>query len=127
MQRFMGVPAQSPRGPAVQFAPYEIYVRTLLAEGHGLPCWEPRPLEPQAQPQGVVPGDVGTYTAESGFRRSFNLFDDASNIRKATQGTQDSPQCEFWEPSRKPIHRPGFLGNGHAFVHGSSMETPHPP
>ncbi|TEB33867.1 hypothetical protein FA13DRAFT_115783 [Coprinellus micaceus] len=94
----------------------------MLAQGYGLPCWEPRPLDPQAQPQGVVPGDVGTYTAESGFRRTFNLFDDARTIQGITQRTRGSPGNECCNPRAKLSHHLGILGEGDVCVHGSSLK-----
>ncbi|KAJ3524881.1 hypothetical protein NMY22_g10811 [Coprinellus aureogranulatus] len=54
---------------------HEIYVLSLLNTGYGLPCWEPAPSLPDSQPQGVVPGDVGTYTTEGGFEKTFNLWE----------------------------------------------------
>ena len=105
---------------------YEIYVRTLLVEGHGLPCWEPRPLYPQTQPLGVVPGDVGTYTAESGFRRSFNLFDDAAIIHGITQQTHAILASEYIDPRQKLSHKPDIFKKGDVYAHGSSMEPPSP-
>ena len=61
---------------------HEIYIRTLLLESHGLPCWNPAPA---GNTSAVVPGDVGIYTPEGGFRTIFNLFDDVHLINEIPQ------------------------------------------
>ncbi|KAJ3530498.1 hypothetical protein NMY22_g8545 [Coprinellus aureogranulatus] len=69
--------------PAVQIQTLtnpEVYVRKL-SPGRGLACWRPEPFHPLVGERGIVPGDVGTYTPEDGFRKSFNIWDDAASIR----------------------------------------------
>ncbi|KAJ3503000.1 hypothetical protein NMY22_g18399 [Coprinellus aureogranulatus] len=69
--------------PAVQIQNLtnpEVYVRKL-SPGRGLACWRPEPFHPLVGERGIVPGDVGTYTPEDGFRKSFNIWDDAASIR----------------------------------------------
>ncbi|TEB19849.1 hypothetical protein FA13DRAFT_305051 [Coprinellus micaceus] len=103
---------------------FHIYVRALLAEGYGLPCWKPAPSDPEAQPKGVVPGDVGTYTAEGGFRRTFNLFDNADVIHKIAQRTQTCIQVSHCNPSPETFTRPGMLPKGEVMVEGASSRKP---
>ncbi|RXW24097.1 hypothetical protein EST38_g1768 [Candolleomyces aberdarensis] len=51
----------------------EIYTRSMMCSGAGLPCWYP---EPSTGETGIVPGDVGTFDLMDGFIKIFNLWDD---------------------------------------------------
>lgn len=64
----------------------EVYVCSMLGSGNGLACWNTRPRRPVAGENGVIPGDVGTFTAEGGFKRMFNLWIDEETIRLTTAG-----------------------------------------
>ncbi|KAF6747374.1 hypothetical protein DFP72DRAFT_609206 [Ephemerocybe angulata] len=59
----------------------EIFLCSLLGSGKGLPCWQPKPRKPFVGKHGVVPGDVGTYSAEGGFKKIFNLWEDEAAIQ----------------------------------------------
>ena len=54
----------------------EVYVRSMLVAGKGLACWHPKPRRPYAKKGGVVPGDVGIYSASRGFEKIFHLWED---------------------------------------------------
>ncbi|KAF6746002.1 hypothetical protein DFP72DRAFT_1175819 [Ephemerocybe angulata] len=54
----------------------EVYVFRMLNAMKGLPCWEPCPQGRFAGPQGVIPGDVGTYGVADGFKKTFNIWKD---------------------------------------------------
>ncbi|KAJ3535850.1 hypothetical protein NMY22_g6296 [Coprinellus aureogranulatus] len=58
----------------------QVYVRSMLKAGEGLACWRPRPVVPHCGPKGVVPGDVGTYSADGGFKKIFNIWEDENKI-----------------------------------------------
>lgn len=60
----------------------EIFLCSLLGSGKGLPCWQPKPRKPFSGERGVVPGDVGTYSAEGGFEKLYNLWEDEVAIRE---------------------------------------------
>lgn len=59
----------------------EVYVFRMLNAMKGLPCWEPSPQGRFAGPQGVIPGDVGTYGDADGFKKTFNIWKDDEAIR----------------------------------------------
>ncbi|KAF6750411.1 hypothetical protein DFP72DRAFT_514486 [Ephemerocybe angulata] len=75
----------------------QIYVYSMLGSGRGLACWKPcthnsvssrRRVFPSISDSestagwgGVIPGDVGTYDAERGFSKVFNLWEDDEAIR----------------------------------------------
>ncbi|KAF6761115.1 hypothetical protein DFP72DRAFT_880124 [Ephemerocybe angulata] len=62
----------------------EIYLCSLLGSGRGLPCWQPSPQSAlrTGKDRGVVPGDVGIYSVEEGFRKLFNLWEDGAAIQE---------------------------------------------
>jgi hypothetical protein len=60
----------------------EVYVRNMLVSGKGLACWHPEPRKPYTGKRGVVPGDVGTYSACGGFEKIFNLWEDEESLRE---------------------------------------------
>ncbi|KAF5342011.1 hypothetical protein D9611_001239 [Ephemerocybe angulata] len=74
----------------------EIYVSNMLGTGKGLACWQPRPRKPYAGETGAIPGDVGTYSAEGGFKKIFNLWDDevalANKANELYQTTYRAPE-----------------------------------
>ncbi|KAJ2937009.1 hypothetical protein H1R20_g115, partial [Candolleomyces eurysporus] len=59
----------------------EVYIRSMLSSGKGLALWQPRPCQPRGGERGVVPGDVGSVSAERGFKKIFNLWENEADIR----------------------------------------------
>ncbi|KAF5332193.1 hypothetical protein D9611_008158 [Ephemerocybe angulata] len=76
----------------------QVYVYSMLGSGRGLACWKPHNQDSAGSPhrrifpsishsestvgwRGIIPGDVGTYDAEGGFRKMFNLWEDDEAIR----------------------------------------------
>lgn len=76
---------------------------------------------PEQQPNGVVPGDVGTYTPEDGFQRTFNLWDDHCIIRKIAE-TID-PDRGYQDLKRNIITHRDKLQRGETLVCGASTDT----
>ena len=112
-----------PEPPAAVRTSGEIYVSTMLKTGNGLACWKPRPRKPIVNGVGILPGDVGTYTVEGGYRKIFNLWDHGDEPPSPT----NRPHCP-----RYPIpddERPSNivtseeLAEGHALVQGVSYDT----
>ncbi|KAF5329186.1 hypothetical protein D9611_013196 [Ephemerocybe angulata] len=64
--------------------PAEIYVGSMLSSGMGLACWN---TKPHAGAVGPALGDVGTFSAQDGFIKIFNLWDDEESIRKTARTT----------------------------------------
>ncbi|KAF6743009.1 hypothetical protein DFP72DRAFT_152967 [Ephemerocybe angulata] len=75
----------------------QVYVYHMLRAGKGLACWKPEPSysPPAVNPKGAVPGDVGMYTPEGGFKKIFNLWDDEHSL-KIMARTLD--QAEYKSP-----------------------------
>ncbi|KAJ3543212.1 hypothetical protein NMY22_g3227 [Coprinellus aureogranulatus] len=104
----------SPPVPAL----HETYVRSLVLEEHGLPCWEPKTWGRLVKPGGAVPGDVGIYKMHTGFEKAFNIWDDMKAICAISESmfSHSSPQTIGWGAR---THR-NMLQKGEAFVHGAS-------
>jgi hypothetical protein len=86
------------------------------------------PLEDPSQPRGVVPGDVGTYTVESGFRKLFNLLEDALIIHEIAQTILASQSSGYSRGAREDvISQKEILKQGQVFARGASTEKSHPP
>ncbi|KAF6741629.1 hypothetical protein DFP72DRAFT_942477 [Ephemerocybe angulata] len=74
----------------------------MLSSGMGLACWN---TKPHAGAVGPALGDVGTFTAQDGFNKIFNLWDDEESIRKTARST--SPGNYYRSPpmrTKKTIH-----------------------
>ncbi|KAF6744335.1 hypothetical protein DFP72DRAFT_929795 [Ephemerocybe angulata] len=56
----------------------------MLSSGMGLACWN---TKPHTGAVGPVLGDVGTFSAQDGFIKIFNLWDDEKSIRKTARTT----------------------------------------
>ncbi|KAF6751708.1 hypothetical protein DFP72DRAFT_1135563, partial [Ephemerocybe angulata] len=97
----------------------EIYVRSLLNSGKGLACWEPGP-QPSVNKQGIVPGDVGTYSAEDGFKKTFNLWSDDLSMRASACGFGAD---DYQSPEMNIVLRPRRLREGDTVVNGASSKT----
>ncbi|TEB28192.1 hypothetical protein FA13DRAFT_1776059 [Coprinellus micaceus] len=102
-------------------APQDVYVHTLLQERLGLPCWEPRPLDMENYPAGVLPGDVGTYTIEGGFERLFNLFADKETLCAIQKNCDDMICRDFTGSLRRTAE---WMRRGDAIAYGASTEKP---
>lgn len=94
----------------------ELYIRSMLPSRKGLPCWHPRPRGPFVGENGIVPGDVGTFSAADGFNKIFNLWDD-ERIRKLS-----SPEGTYEPPSREIIVYQDELAEGDTIVDGTSSK-----
>ncbi|RXW17748.1 hypothetical protein EST38_g8099 [Candolleomyces aberdarensis] len=85
--------------------------------GQGLAVWNPRPNNPDANEQGVVPGDVGTFSAREGFKKIFNIVEDSQAIR-----TSKPSQNEFISPELDAPCKEA-LPLGHTFAQGTSTDV----
>ncbi|KAF5339135.1 hypothetical protein D9611_011135 [Ephemerocybe angulata] len=98
----------------------EVYVFRMLNIMRGLPCWQPDP-QGLAEPEGVVPGDVGTYSVGDGFMKLFNIWDDEEPIRKTAARTSNTEPYAAPE-GRRVIHTPVF-SQGDTVTEGPSAST----
>lgn len=98
----------------------DVYVLQMLRSGKGLPCWQPRPWKPYASKSGTVPGDVGIFAAESGFKKLFNIWDDDEAVR-STGRRQCGTAYEL--PERKLVVTESVLLRGEAVAQGTSSQT----
>jgi hypothetical protein len=104
-------PSQEPTKP-------ETYILEMHKSGKGLAVWDPRPHCPHnanADEQGVVPGDVGTFSAHEGFSKLFNIFADAQAIRTSTRS-----QHVYIPPKPDTIYKKEALPLGYTFARGAS-------
>ena len=97
----------------------EIYVRSL-SSSKGLACWQPEPFHPFVGEFGVVPGDVGTYSAEDGFKKTFNIWEDEISIRASAQELKER---FYLSPALEVATRPQKLRVGDTIVRGASSGT----
>ena len=92
----------------------------MLKLGKGLPCWQPRPDKALRGERGTVPGDVGTFTADGGFKKAFNIWEDATSVRKMAQvhglDTYDLPDGSV-------VVNQGRLATGDALCRGTAART----
>ncbi|TEB28952.1 hypothetical protein FA13DRAFT_1793449 [Coprinellus micaceus] len=95
----------------------QVYVRSMLNTGKGLACWKPRPRGGETR---VVPGDVGTFSAEGGFRRTFNIWDDEDALELRASMARDTP---FHLPPRNVATDPEEIAQGHTIAEGASSTT----
>lgn len=98
----------------------QVYVRSMLKSGKGLACWKPRPRKPNSGLRGTVPGDVGMFSAEGGFKKIFNIWDDEELLRRATSA---SGGLSFRLPSRSTVIEPEDIPQGSTIVDGASSQT----
>jgi hypothetical protein len=110
-------------GTSAQFPAFlttpDIYVFHMLRSGKGLPCWQPRPWKPLAGESGTILGDVGIYTAERGFKRLFNVWDDDEAVLRTGQRYSEA---DYELPEREVVVAESGLFEGDAVVHGASSE-----
>lgn len=66
-----------------------------------------------------MPGDVGTYTPEDGFRKMFNIWDDAESIRVSASALMES---SYEPPPNGMIHHPGKMDVGDIISEGLSSK-----
>ncbi|KAJ3501320.1 hypothetical protein NMY22_g18969 [Coprinellus aureogranulatus] len=92
----------------------QVYVRSMLKAGEGLACWRPRPVVPHCGPKGVVPGDVGTYSADGGFKKIFNIWEDENKICQIDISGGDA----FRLPSRVIAIDPEAIPQGFTITEG---------
>ncbi|KAF5326064.1 hypothetical protein D9611_000876 [Ephemerocybe angulata] len=97
--------------------PAEIYVGSMLSSGMGLPCWN---TEPHAGEVGPALADVGTFSAQDGFIKIFNLWDDEEAIRRTARtiglnGYESLVRRNTWKQGRPKrgdiVKSPGISGN----------------
>jgi hypothetical protein len=96
----------------------------MLVHGHGLACWEPRCFEPEIRPHGIIPGDVGTYTTEDGFKVAFNLWDDMDIIHEIAETIRPSYRSRGLVQDLRKM--PGKINKGRTFVCEASMNEGQP-
>ncbi|KAF6746001.1 fungal-specific transcription factor domain-containing protein [Ephemerocybe angulata] len=97
----------------------EVYVFRMLNAMKGLPCWEPNPQGRFSGPEGVVPGDVGTYSVADGFKKTFNIWNDDEAIRS----TASRSGIVYHTPEGRETTRVQVLGKGDAVTQGPSAST----
>lgn len=97
--------------------PGEVYIRKMLHAGKGLPCWKPEPREPLNHGEGVIPGDVGIFSVEGGFRKVFNLWDDEILIQSSPAARSYHLRYEI-PPKPKVYVKASELDEGKALVEG---------
>jgi hypothetical protein len=95
----------------------ETYILEMHKAGKGLAAWDPRPRKPYAGEQGVVPGDVGTFTAEGGFKKIFNIFEDEQSIRLS-----DLSWASYTPPKLKTVTYEDELPLGLTIGRGTSRD-----
>ncbi|KAJ3550508.1 hypothetical protein NMY22_g429 [Coprinellus aureogranulatus] len=101
--------------PIAEISTAEVYVRSLLESGNGLPCWDPRPHGQNGSAAGIAPGDVGIYTADRGFEKLYNLWDDEIGI----QALAESLEGEAYRPPKRTIiQRQSGLHEGEVITRG---------
>ncbi|KAJ3545658.1 hypothetical protein NMY22_g2349 [Coprinellus aureogranulatus] len=98
----------------------QVYVRSMLKSGNGLPCWKPRPRKPSTHQRGTVPGDVGTFSAEGSFKKTFNLWDDEEALRRSASSSNGK---SFHLPSRHVTVSPDEIPRGNTIADGASSHT----
>ena len=98
----------------------EVYIQALSrASTRGLPCWQPMPSTLSGT-EGAVPCDVGTFSADDGFKKMFNLKDDAASIRETGQACGR----EVYDPPRSnDIRSKDALQAGDTVSHGAQSKT----
>lgn len=98
----------------------EAYVRCMLSSGKGLACWKPGPRHPIKDGEGIVPGDVGKYTVEGGFKKIFNLWEDAVSIQSTAAAVGLSYQIP--EKAVNCVNESEHL-EGETVVRGTTAKT----
>ena len=102
----------------------EVYVRGLLESGNGLPCWNPKPRNRDAETKGIVPGDVGIYTAELGFEKILNLWEDEMEIQAVGRSMGAAP---YRPPKRTIVYRRNAIEEGEVVAQGACVQPILPP
>jgi hypothetical protein len=92
----------------------------MLKSGKGLACWKPRPRKPNSGPRGTVPGDVGTFSAEGGFKKTFNIWDDEELLRGVASVSGSPP---FRLPPQRVVFDPKEIPQGNTIADGASSHT----
>jgi hypothetical protein len=78
-----------------------MYVRSMLVSGKGLACWHPRPRKPYQGKRGVIPGDVGVYSACRGFEKIFNLWEVGERLVDEDGQSYAPPQMDIVDPEEE--------------------------
>ncbi|RXW20158.1 hypothetical protein EST38_g5689 [Candolleomyces aberdarensis] len=89
----------------------------MLTSGKGLASWSPRPRDPLGE-RGVVPGDVGTFSAQHGFKKIFNLQEDKGAIRSSKIFGKN-----YSLPKMHVVTHKEELSVGETIVKGTSVKT----
>jgi hypothetical protein len=92
----------------------------MLTSGKGLAPWAPQPRDPVGE-RGVVPGDVGTFDTQHGFKKIFNLQEDESAIRSSEIFGTHYPL-----PTMRVVTHENELSEGEAIVKGISTKKVQP-
>ncbi|KAF6745530.1 hypothetical protein DFP72DRAFT_49914 [Ephemerocybe angulata] len=98
----------------------EVYVFRMLNIMRGLPCWQPDP-QGLAGPQGIIPGDVGTYSVGEGFLKMWNIWDDEETVRRSSVGTPNSKI--YFAPRGRQTLRTQAFAEGDTVAEGPSAAT----
>ena len=93
----------------------------MLGFGLGLACWKPGPQGRIVRRQGSIPGDVGTFSPEGGFKRLFNIWDDEDALRTTGRAISDratyrSPEGRLYSTTQDGLH------GGDTLVRGTSSQ-----
>lgn len=96
----------------------ETYILEMHKSGKGLAAWDPRPRKPYTDERRVVPGDVGTFSAEGGFKKTFNIFEDKESIISSVYALDG-----YNPPALKVVTYEEELPLGHTIVEGTSTDV----
>lgn len=66
---------------------------------------------------GITPGDVGTYSAEYGFQKAFNLWDDGGSLQSTAKALG---MVAYSPPPRNVTTDPGILKEGSTVLDGAT-------
>lgn len=93
----------------------------MLGEKCGLPCWSPGSTDPNIRPNGVIPGDVGTYTILDGFQISFNLFADQATLCGMSEMCPSKGQCRGLKGRYST--QPNWVQSGDTMTRGATVDA----
>ena len=75
------VEPQRPKLPYITIP--QVFFRNMLKAGKGVPCWKPEPRGKFPTQKVTKPGDAGTFTEEGGFKKIWNIWEDANALQQS--------------------------------------------